>query len=80
MTNNFTAITSGTTDSAFSSLDQVGQCLMDRERSAAFDRAIRSIVKPHHTVLDAGTGSGLLALFAARAGARRVGVRLVAGN
>lgn len=45
---------------------------MDRERSETFDCAIRSVVKPHHTVLDAGTSSGLLALFAARAGARRV--------
>ena len=69
MTNTFTATT---TDAAFSSLDQVGQCLMDRERSEAFDRAICAVVKPHHTVLDAGTGFGLLALFAARAGARRV--------
>ena len=30
--------------SAFSSLDQVGQCLMDRARSEAFDRAFRSVV------------------------------------
>ncbi len=69
MTNTFTPTA---TDAAFSSLDQVGQCLMDRERSEAFDRAIRSVVQRNHTVLDAGTGSGLLALFAARAGARRV--------
>ncbi|MBI1763966.1 MAG: 50S ribosomal protein L11 methyltransferase [Acidobacteria bacterium] len=57
---------------AFSSIDVVGMCLLDRERSEAFDRAIRGVVAPHHTVLDAGTGAGLLALFAARAGARRV--------
>lgn len=57
---------------AFSSIDLVGQCLLDRDRSEVFDRAIRNVVRPHHTVLDCGTGSGLLALFAARAGVRRV--------
>jgi uncharacterized protein len=60
------------TDTAFSSLDSVGQCMADRMRSKQFDRAIRSVVQPHHSVVDVSTGSGLLALFAARAGARRV--------
>lgn len=61
-----------TLDTAFSSLDLIGHCMADVERSEAFDRAIRAVVRPHHTVLDAGTGSGLLAMFAARAGALRV--------
>jgi predicted RNA methylase len=59
-------------ETAFSSLDLVGQCMADRVRSEQFDLAIRSVVQPHQTVIDVGTGSGLLALFAARAGARRV--------
>ncbi|MFA5791689.1 MAG: 50S ribosomal protein L11 methyltransferase [Candidatus Paceibacterota bacterium] len=59
-------------DKAFSSIDLVGQCLIDSKRTKIFGDAVRSIVKSHHTVLDAGTGSGIMALFAARAGAKRV--------
>ena len=44
----------------------------DGLRNAAYDRAIRNAVKPDSLVLEIGTGSGLLAMMAARAGARRV--------
>jgi type II protein arginine methyltransferase len=57
---------------AFSNIDLVAQCMADEARSAAFDRALREVVKPGMRVLDVGTGSGLLAMMAARAGAKSV--------
>ena len=59
-------------EKAFSSIDLVGQCLIDEPRTLAFEKAIKKIVKPEHVVLDAGTGSGVLALFSARAGAKKI--------
>ncbi len=44
----------------------------DRLRAEAYEQALRRAVKPTTTVLEIGTGSGLLAMMAARAGARRV--------
>jgi protein arginine N-methyltransferase 1 len=46
--------------------------LDDRERTAAYLEAIGRVVRPGDVVLDLGTGSGVLAVAAARAGARRV--------
>ena len=44
--------------------------LGDTPRMLAYERAIRALVQPGMTVLDLGTGTGVLAMLAARRGAR----------
>lgn len=48
------------------------ELLADRVRVKAFAEAIEAIVQPGNTVMDFGTGTGLLAWLAARSGAARV--------
>lgn len=55
--------------------DDVGNhanMLLDEARVAAFANAIKEAVKPGHVVADIGSGTGLLAILAAKAGARVV--------
>ncbi|MFA6114830.1 MAG: 50S ribosomal protein L11 methyltransferase [Sphingomonas sp.] len=44
----------------------------DARRNAAWDAALRRAIRPGMTVLEIGTGAGMLALMAARAGAAKV--------
>ncbi len=46
--------------------------LMDTTRCLAYQQAINRIIQPNDIVVDVGTGTGILAFFAARAGAKRV--------
>jgi protein arginine N-methyltransferase 1 len=46
--------------------------LQDIIRTEAYESAINAVVKPHHSVLDFGCGSGILSMFAARANADKV--------
>ena len=46
--------------------------LLDEVRVSAYAQAIRATVKPGDVVVDVGTGSGVLAVLAAKAGARKV--------
>ena len=47
-------------------------CLYDEDRVGYFRAAIEATVKPGDVVVDAGSGSGLLGMLAAKAGARLV--------
>ncbi|MCC7384372.1 MAG: 50S ribosomal protein L11 methyltransferase [Deltaproteobacteria bacterium] len=46
--------------------------IADRPRTDAFVRAIAAVVRPQDVVLDVGTGTGILAMVAARSGAKQV--------
>jgi predicted nicotinamide N-methyase len=55
-------------DNILSHLEMLG----DRVRTEAYQAAISEVVRPGDRVLDFGTGTGVLAIFAERAGAQRV--------
>jgi SAM-dependent methyltransferase len=54
---------------SYSALGQHAQMIADHARTDGFRRAIEAVVRPGMRVLDVGCGTGILSLFAARAGA-----------
>ena len=46
--------------------------LQDVVRTDTYEKSISEVVGPEHSVLDFGCGTGILSMFAARAGARKV--------
>lgn len=54
------------------SIQDYGDMVSDRTRTAPFVEALRQAIKPGDVVLDIGTGAGIFALLACRFGAARV--------
>lgn len=57
---------------AYTDVSEHQWMIADRVRTGAYDEAIRALVRPGDVVLDFGCGLGILAMLAARAGARKV--------
>lgn len=57
---------------SYNDLSEHQWMISDRIRTTAFGEALARTVKPDDTVLDFGCGLGILAMMAARAGARKV--------
>lgn len=59
-------------ETVFSSIDIAYECLKDKKRIEKFENAIARTVKKGDVVLEIGTGTAVLSLFAAKCGAKKV--------
>ncbi|HZV10746.1 MAG TPA: 50S ribosomal protein L11 methyltransferase, partial [Novosphingobium sp.] len=67
-----TSVADGAPSSGWADPIEHARMLHDDRRTGDFIRAVTAAVRPGDVVLDIGTGSGVLAVAVARAGARRV--------
>ena len=51
---------------------EIQLCLYDKERTKYFSAALKKLVRPGSIVVDAGSGTGIMGLLAAKYGASRV--------
>ena len=51
---------------------EISMCLFDVQRTRLWKQAIEDVVRPGDVVADAGSGTGILGVFAALGGAARV--------
>ena len=56
----------------YADIGEQAMMLIDAARNKAFAAAIQRVVRPGDVVVDVGSGTGILAVLAARAGARKV--------
>ena len=56
----------------YGDIEMQRRMVSDRPRTDAFATAIKEVVQPGDVVLDVGTGTGILAMLAAKAGAQKV--------
>lgn len=61
-----------TTKQYFSGLEGIFYCLIDEQRTAAFQSAIKNTIRRGDVVVDCGAGTGILSMMACQCGAKKV--------